>query len=67
MKEHEAYSAIDASTFDALLKQYPNVVPAKLAELDMERYETIPESLDKAHDGRYLTKEQVLTLVAWKL
>ena len=67
MDSSESIDAIDPATFDDLLQQYPIIVPEKLFSLDKQRYETIPDSLKQQEGPAYLTKEQVATLVDWKL
>lgn len=59
------FDNITKSLFDELLEQYPHVVPSKLEALDSKRYGMQPTS-DKASE-RFLKKEQVVTLVEWKL
>lgn len=67
MDGKERYENINATTFGALLEEYPNVVPAKLSELDHERYDNIPNRLSQRKDPKFLTKDEVATLVNWKL
>ena len=69
MEKNCFFDSVDPSTFDKLLKEYPNVVPPKLTDLDEQRYETIPATLVKrASSGSpYLTKQEVAALVDWKL
>lgn len=62
-----SFEKIDPETFDYALKEYPSVVPPKLTKLDIERYETIPASLGKRAGDVHLTKDEVATLVDWKL
>ena len=66
MNKHSVES-IDEAHFDELLKQYPDVVPAKLLGLDTQRYETIPRLLQDQDEPKSLQKDQVATLVDWKL
>jgi len=58
---------IQPSTFDALLQEYPDVVPEKIRILDKQRYEMIPASVREREGSPHLTKEEVTTLVDWKL
>lgn len=62
-------SRISVADFDALLAQYDSVLPDKLRGLDEERMRTIPETLGKRRDAgdAYLTKDEVVRLVEWKL
>ena len=67
MDEEATFMTIDLSTFDTLLKRYPNFVPEKLSKLDQERYNTIPGVLRERTGSVWLTKDEVATLVDWKL
>ncbi|KAK4496357.1 hypothetical protein PRZ48_012337 [Zasmidium cellare] len=49
-----------------LLTEYPAIVADKLHALDEARYNTIPTAL-AARDDNSLTKQEVATLVDWKL
>lgn len=64
MDEKEAFDRIDPSTFDTILEEYRNIVPEKLFELDNQRYNIIPEALTQQ---TALSKDQIATLVDWKL
>lgn len=67
-KPHHDYRSITPSSFTKLLHQYPSVVPAKLTDLDEERYTSIPQRLGSTKGNRAaLTKDEVATLVDWKL
>ena len=59
--------SIEPAAFDALLHQYPAVVQDKLANLDQQRYKTIPEAVKDRTDSPCLEKDEVATLVDWKL
>lgn len=61
------FDAIDATTFDDVLGQYPDSVPEKLSDLDAQRYESIPDIVAARRPAPFLTKEEVATLVDWKL
>ena len=67
MDEKEAFNAIDPAAFDSLLREYPNFVPSKLSKLDHERYDNIPELLKQRPASVSLSKNEVATLVDWKL
>ena len=67
MDETGTFQAIETTTFDSLLKEYPGVVPEKLSKLDQERYNTIPGLLRQRTGAAWLTKDEVATLVDWKL
>jgi hypothetical protein len=61
---------ISISTFSEKLARYPGVVPEKLQSLDEARYNTIPTAItntNQADSDVYLYKNQVETLVEWKL
>lgn len=66
-----AYSAdkIAPSTFQHILNQYSEVVPEGLHELETKRLDVIPAILASRRDDgdAYLTQEEVLALVEWKL
>jgi hypothetical protein len=57
---------ISLSTLRDVLSRYPATVPEKLRELDTRRYDTIP-AVVAARETKYLTKDEVVTLVEWKL
>lgn len=67
MKDTETFEQIEPAAFDSILEQYPKVVPQKLSDLDEHRYNTIPIALKKRTDDVSLSKEEVATLVTWKL
>ncbi|KAF4551684.1 Hypothetical protein D9617_12g035720 [Elsinoe fawcettii] len=70
MNSNFRYDKISKATFDKLLKQYPSTIPDKLKELDQKRLHDIPEALEKRQNskaGPHLTKDEVVTLVKWKL
>jgi hypothetical protein len=69
MGSQHAIDRIAGSDFEEILSQYPETVPAKLADLEEQRLSTIPDALAKRRaEGRaYLTKAEVATLVDWKL
>lgn len=63
------FDRISEDAFESILAQYPETVPSKLADLEEQRLSAIPARLQqrKAEDKAYLTKEEVATLVDWKL
>jgi hypothetical protein len=69
MGSQYAFDRITGSDFEEILSQYPDTVPAKLADLEEQRLSTIPTVLAKrrAEGQTYLTKSEVVTLVDWKL
>ena len=69
MGSQHAFDRIAASDFEEILSQYPDTVPAKLADLETQRLSTIPKALAerRAEGQAYLTKSEVATLVDWKL
>lgn len=54
---------------ESLLAEYPHIVASKLKDLDESRYDTIPKTVAerKAGGPPYLTKDEVVRLVEWKL
>lgn len=64
-----AFDRISSDDFDHILAQYPETVPSKLADLEEQRLSTIPSTLKerKTKGKAYLTKDEVATLVDWKL
>lgn len=58
-----------SSEIESLLAEYPHTVASKLRDLDQSRYNTIPKTVAgrKAGGPSYLTKEEVIRLVEWKL
>ena len=67
MDKPQTVDVIDPATFDEILLEYSDAVPEKLSELDKQRYVIIPEIIKKQKDSRFLSKQQVATLVDWKL
>jgi hypothetical protein len=69
MGSQYAFGSVSASDFDDILSQYPETVPSKLADLEKQRLSVIPAVLaERRSEGQaYLTKEEVATLVDWKL
>jgi hypothetical protein len=57
---------ITLNTFKDVLSRYPATVPEKLRDLDTARYDTIPATV-AARESKYLTKNEVVKLVEWKL
>jgi hypothetical protein len=64
-----AFDRISKADFEQTLAQYPETVPSKLADLEEQRLSIIPAALRdrKAKGEAYLTKDEVATLVDWKL
>ncbi|KAF2223559.1 hypothetical protein BDZ85DRAFT_111184 [Elsinoe ampelina] len=70
MDEIHHWKTIAKSDFDRILKHYPAVIPDKLKDLDQKRLIDIPKATDKrrhSKEGVHLTKDEVVTLVKWKL
>lgn len=67
MKDTVTFERIEPAAFDAVLQEYPDVVPEKLSHLDDQRYNVIPTAVTNRTDGVSLSKEEVATLVDWKL
>ena len=59
------FMEMDEAKFEQLLLAYHDAIPQKLATLDRERFEVIPEHLRTGVSA--LTKDQAVTLVDWKL
>jgi len=60
-------NSITKQTFEEVLSRYPSAAPEKLHDLDAQRYEAIPEAIAKPGGREHLTKDEVVTLVEWKL
>lgn len=60
---------ISQSDFGAALARYEQLVPDKLKTLDRQRLHAIPEAYNEryAKGQKLLTKDEVVTLVEWKL
>lgn len=54
---------------NALLAEYPSVVPAKLADLEEQRLTIVPSALARRREeGKScLVKDELIKLVEWKL
>ncbi|KAF1976075.1 hypothetical protein BU23DRAFT_588267 [Bimuria novae-zelandiae CBS 107.79] len=62
------YAQISKPTFDNILSRYASIVPSALRELDELRYDTMPATVQlREEKGAYLTKDEVVKLVEWKL
>ncbi|KAI4630604.1 hypothetical protein J4E80_001542 [Alternaria sp. BMP 0032] len=59
---------ITLGAFKDVLSRYPAIVPEKLRDLDAQRYDIIRKAVAAQEESeKHLTKEQVVTLVEWKL
>jgi hypothetical protein len=63
---------IDLKTFNELLSQYPQHIPAKLDTLEKFRAQGLPATLQqrvatKTSSNIYLTRDELSKLVEWKL
>ncbi|WPH00685.1 Hypothetical protein R9X50_00351500 [Acrodontium crateriforme] len=71
MDTTHAFETINFATFTDLLKQYPDVVPEKLTDLDIQRYSIIPSNaktrLEENDNDVYISKAELETLMKWKL
>jgi len=69
MASHYAFESITLDTFNEVVDQYQHVVPEKLADLEEQRFQIIPSTLtERISEGVFhLTKDEVVTLVDWKL
>lgn len=63
---HLQIKSISLSSINEVLSRYPVTAPEKLKGLDILRYDTIPSDV-AAKDVPHLTKDEVETLVEWKL
>lgn len=66
MEAEHTFDSITAGIFEDLLKQYADVVLPDLAELEHQRLQIIPDKLQE-RDVPYLTKDELATLMDWKL
>ncbi|KAF7195791.1 hypothetical protein HII31_02926 [Pseudocercospora fuligena] len=66
MDSSHRIETITKTAFEEILGEYPHVIPDKLKDLDKKRYGMRPTTPGKT-PGRYFTKDQVVTLVEWKL
>lgn len=75
MSNPPSADSISKSEFQEILSRYPSLVPEKLKALDEKRLHTIPDRVEERKHakkdgfnvGAYLSKEEVLDLVDWKL
>lgn len=67
MNQNTSFEHIEEGAFYSLLEQYNDVVPEKLKELDEQRYHVIPDALMARAGDPHLLKDEVVTLVKWKL
>lgn len=81
MKSNLQPDRINLATFNRLLAQYDDCVPKQLADLEELRLHTIPEALaeraavaakgeeeeEEEEEGAYLEKDELKSLVEWKL
>ncbi|KAI4628694.1 hypothetical protein J4E83_003247 [Alternaria metachromatica] len=59
---------ITLGAFRDVLSRYPAMVPEKLRDLDAQRYDIIRKAVAAQDESeKHLTKEQIVTLVEWKL
>jgi len=60
---------ISVQAFNALLDKYPSTVPLKLDQSENARLRTIPQALEeRKRSGKvFLTKDEVVALLEWKL
>lgn len=58
---------ISLSIFEDVLSRYASIVPEKLHALDTLRYDTIPASVLGRGQSAGLKKDEVVSLVEWKL
>lgn len=70
LKPEHAFSTIDKATFDQLLDRYEDPLSPdkdKGESLDGLRYRSIPNALKARTSDPHLKKEEVVSLVEWKL
>ena len=60
------YTSITSKTFDSVLSKYGDIVAEKLHDLDVLRYETIPQAKGSSKQTP-LSKGELEQLVEWKL
>jgi hypothetical protein len=61
-------NTITLAAFKDVLSRYPAMVPEKLRDLDVQRYDTIRKVVAAQEESeKHLTKDQVVKLVEWKL
>lgn len=61
---------IDQATFTSTLSRYPDVLPTELKTLTTFRSEELPGIIEKrksSKEGAYVTKDELVKLVEWKL
>ncbi|KAK4575407.1 hypothetical protein LTR86_001261 [Recurvomyces mirabilis] len=66
MDPKHAFDEIELDAFNEILTRYPDVVPSDLADLEQQRFHTIPDALH-ARVGGGLEKHELVTLMDWKL
>jgi hypothetical protein len=66
MEPQYRVSSIEDKTLRPLVAAYRDIVPAKLQALDEARYSTLPQRV-LGRRAFFLTKEEVVQLVDWKL
>lgn len=69
LEAQHTFQAINRTTFDRVLSHYQtSVMPPEEGEhLDNLRYKTIPDSLKARGPIPHLEKDELVTLVTWKL
>lgn len=61
-------SRISVAAINEVLARYPAMVPEKLRDLDVQRYDGIAAAVANRQDSaKHLTKAEVEKLVEWKL
>ena len=66
LEERHNIGTIVADEFESLLQQYPSAVPVKLAELEKQRLDIIPQTL-RDREMKFITRDELITLMEWKL
>ena len=69
MKPQLQPDAISLATFRRILAKYEDYVPGQLAELEQLRLHTIPRAISERskEGGAYIEKDELKSLVEWKL
>jgi len=66
MDHERAFKGISVLTFNSLLSEYDTVIPKTLADLERQRLTVIPEAI-RSRNPAYLTKDELVTLMDWKI
>lgn len=67
MNSKYVIESITFATFGSLLKDYSGVVPIKARDFEEARWDAIPKAIKARSPKAYLTLEDLVQLVEWKL